>query len=197
MKRLFALAVLTGVLVAALGVTAQAGSKTRTFYLHWDDPAGDCAGPQFMDTLDAPDSGDGCGFAVQMTGVNEVLGASGQAYLSRSWSATKGVPLVLDTSRPLTGLFAVNGFFHPIQAGQAVLDIEVSSSLGTLAELSETYTVTPAGGNVIEIEVDLPAKFNKKKLTSLTVTLTMRGVAVGQHYVDLERNPAHLVVPTF
>ena len=197
MKKFLALAVLTGVLVAALGVTAQAGSKTRTFYLHWDDPAGDCAGPQFMDTLDGPDSGNGCGFAVQMTGVNEVLGASGQAYLSRAWSATKGVPLVLDTSRPLTGLFAVNGWAHPIQAGNAILDIEVSSSLGTLAELSQSYTVTPAGGNVIEIEVELPSKFNKKKLTSLTVTLTLRGHAVGQHYVDLDTNPAHLVVPTF
>lgn len=196
MKRLLTLAVLTGVLVAALGVTAQAGSKTRTFYLHWDDPAGDCTGPQFMDTADVPDSGNGCGFAVQLTGANEVLGGAGQGYLSRSWSATKGVPLVLDTSRPLTGVFAVNGWAHPVQAGNAVLDITVTSSIGTLAELSEAYTVTPAGGNVIEISVKLPAKFNKKKLTSLTVTLTMRGVAVGQHFVDLDTNPAHIVVPT-
>ena len=197
MKRLLTLAVLTGVLVAAFGVTAQAGSKTRTFYLHWDDPAGDCAGPQFMDTADVVDSGNGCGFAVQMTGINEVLGTAGAGYLSRAWSATKGVPLVLDTSRPLKGLFAVNGWAHPIQAGQAVLDIEVSSSAGTLAELSEAYTVTPAGGNVIEFEAKLPAKLNKKKLTSLTVTLTIRGHAVGQHYIDLESNPAHIVVPTF
>ena len=196
MKRLLTLSVLTGVLVGALGVTAVAGSKTRTFYLHWDDPESNCGGPQFMDTLDAPDSGNGCGFTVQMTGVNEVLGTSGQGYLSRAWSATKGVPFVLDTSRPLTGLFRVRSFFLEVQAGQAVLDIEVSSSAGTLAELSQTYTVTPAGGNVIEIEVELPTKFHKRKLTSLTVTLTMRGLAVGQHHIDLEENPARIVVPT-
>lgn len=201
MKKLLTIAVLTGVLVAALGLPAQAGSKTRTFYLHWDDPASDCAGPTFMDVTDVPDSGNGCGYAVQMTGINEVLGASGQGYLSRDWSATKGVPFVLDTSRPITGLFAINGFFHPVQVGNAVLDIKVTASIGgrgeTLVEVSQPYTVTPAGGNVVEISVDLPKKLNKKKATSLTLSATIRGHAVGQHYIDLDTNPAHLVIPTF
>ncbi len=191
------------VMLSSLLVTPVVQSATgtsRTFFLHWDSPAGDCEGPKYMDLIDGPDSGDGCGYVVQMTGINEVFGATGlQPLLSHDYSATDGVPFVLDASKPITGVFQVNGWAHPLHAGNSVLDVKVSGMAGrseTLVEETLESTVTPAGGNVFEISVRPGKKLHGKKFTSLTVSVVIRGVAVGHHYIDLEDNPAHLVIPT-
>src|SRR5688500_959251 len=139
MKKLLLGTAMTAVLLASIApVTAKpmAASKaaTRTFYLHWDDPNGDCAGPTSLSTVDGVDSGDGCGYAVQLTGANEVLGSSGQGYLERAWGATDGVPFVLDATKPITGLFSVNGWFHPVQAGNAILDVTITGMVGSRLE---------------------------------------------------------------
>lgn len=175
-------------------VEAKKPAKERTFYLHFPSDGGTC-GTSFMD-LDKDLKDSGCGYTAQPA--NELLYAAGDP-LSRDWPAADGVPFKLDTSQPLTAKLALNSLFGTAAIGQGIVELKVSGSIGgdfvTLAEDTVELIMGPPGSNVAEFEIELPKKLNGKKVTSLSATTLVRGVN-NFHYFDLERDPAHIVIPT-
>lgn len=194
MRKALILALIAGMLAGAT-VTADAKKRkprpvTMKYFLHYPaDSAGNC-GTTYMDLKDTPDSG--CGYIFQPA--NEALHQTGSPLLGE-WPASGGFPFKLNTAKPLTGEFQLMNFLGLPAQGYAILDYELSGTVGgkpvTLAKKTLELAMVAPGSNVAEIKVKLPKKLHNKPVTGLHLTTNVRG-ASNFHYFELDENGAFI-----
>jgi hypothetical protein len=184
--------IITILLAAAVGTAflipaADAGSKTRSFFLRWDDDGAGGCGPFYLSTKDLPDSAGTCWYTFQPA--QEVLTAAGMQ-LVREWSTTDGVPFTMGAG-DLHGEITMNA---RVSAG-TTLDLEVRSNLGTIATESLSFSTTPVGPTqTLEFDVSIPKKMIGKKVTGVTLSTTVRGVMV-TGWIELDNPPSFITFP--
>jgi hypothetical protein len=215
MKRTLVAILVLGLLGGSLATVAEAKKKKpkklvpaeQKYFLHWKGdgatPPG-CTDIVYMDLQDT--AGDaGCSDSTQVA--QEVFDQTGQELVSTTYPATEGVPLTLDASRHLTGTIVLTGTV----TANASAQLELSGTVGgadTVVATGETTTGNgalsnnpsgliqlPGPGAVLPVDIALDTAFDKKLVTALTLKVTIRGVHRGG--VDYERQPSHIIVPTF
>jgi hypothetical protein len=170
-------------------------ASTRQFFLRQDACGTDSNNPH-LSVRQGRDGGNGCGYVTQPA--NEVLHTLGEA-LTWSYTSADGVPFTLDTAGRLTGTIVVTSGFKTA-VGQATTEVTVTGVSGTrtltLGTVSKTYLVTPTQASYeIPLDVDVDDAVGQAALSSLTVDVVMRGVAVPIHgYVELN-GKSFLTVP--
>lgn len=113
------------------------------------------------------------------------LNAAGSAagYVDHVYTASDGVPFQLNAKKPLTGTITMrNG--NSVGAGMAGVTLTLTGETGgeeaTIATWeSEAFPIVPAAVHTLEYEAEIDKKLNKKKFTSLTLTVTPTGATVG------------------
>ena len=197
-KTFLTLGLITGLLFGSLGVADAAKRKptTKKFYLHYPAEGGTC-GTRFMDIVDSPDSG--CGFTFQAA--NEVFVQTGaQEPLTADWMAAKGLPLVLNGSKPITASIGLASFVGTPSAGAAKLHLVLEGTAGgqliTLIDETKEMQLTGQAGQTFDFSVKPPKSANGKKLTSLVAYTTVHGVS-NTHGIELDSPAAFISVPTY
>lgn len=211
------LAMLAGALVApadakkkkkkAPAPVALTASESK-FFLRWpDDGAGGCAGVPYMSIVDG-EKATTCSNSAQPA--QEALAAVGQDLVSYLFPAKDGVPATLDASRKITGEMVLRGTITAQAYVQLTLTGTVDGAEVTIAE-GETTKGNGAVSNsasqsgvrqdlpgpaaVVPVELAIDPALDKKTVTSLTLTATIRGVHRGGF--DYDRTPSHIIIPTF
>lgn len=127
------------------------------------------------------------------------LNAAGSAagYVDHVYTASDGVPFLLDAKKALTGTVTMrNG--NSAGAGQAGVTLTwVGETGGEETEIavweSEPFQIVPAGVQSLEYEADIDDSLYKKKFTSLKLTVTPTGQTVGLYgTVDHDGPPISL-----
>lgn len=218
MRKAIVTALVLGLVAGTIALPAEAKKKKRKrivvmqpaeskFFLHWDPdgsvPQEGCTNVTYMDTEEKV--GTTCSDSTQVA--QEVLIAAGQEPVTYSFPATGGIPLILDSSRKLTGEMVLRGTF----TAEAYVELILTGSVGgTEVEIAtgQTGVGNGAASNTVGGTVDLPGPaaalpfeldvnpaVNKLEATTLTLTATIRGVHRGGF--DFHRTPSHLIIPTF
>lgn len=207
MRKLIVLGLVMGLLVGSIGLAEAAKKKPAAHKLFLRDDNG-CDGPPGGGYLSLKDGADqGCWYVDSGPAYDAVVatGLLTEDQLSQTYTARDGLPFVLDASKPLvaeisttSGSCAEEGVCSPAQlgAGQATLKVKVLGFIGgtekELANVSESFVVTPGSSHTSVFEVELDPSLNKKKVASLRVTTYLAGVAVGHGIIELD-NPASFV----
>src|SRR3954451_19025794 len=84
--------------VTGTAAFAAVTQKNTTFYLRRDDCGGAADNPH-LSVTSATDGGDGCG----IIGGQGALGAAAPGLTATDYPTVDGMPLILDTSKPITG----------------------------------------------------------------------------------------------
>jgi hypothetical protein len=104
-------------------------------------------------------------------------------YSDHVYTASDGVPFLLDAKKALTGTITMrNG--NSVGAGQAGVTLTlVGETGGEETQIatweSETFTIVPAAVQTLNYEAEIDDKLYKKKFTSLKLTVTPTGTTVG------------------
>jgi hypothetical protein len=129
---------------------------------------------------------------------------------SRWWDTIDGIPIVLDTSKHITGeLFtsgtecAAAGACSPttISAGEMTFDIRVIGETGgeevEIGTYTETFSVAPGTVHTVKVDVPIDAAHAGKVFDSVTMITFQHGDSVG-HGVIKSNAPtsSYVVVPT-
>jgi hypothetical protein len=219
MKRVVVVLVAMGLLAGALVAPADAKKKKKKpppaatlvpgelkYFLHYPadgaTPEG-CTAATHMDLKDSP--GDtGCSYTFQAA--QEAFSAAGQELLAYSFPATEGTPFILDASRKLTGEITLRGTVSLNTNAEITLSGTVGGNSVTLAE-GETAAGNGALSNsaqgqnlpgpavTVPVDLDIDKALDKLEVTTLMLTVTIRGVHRGG--IDYERTPSHIVLPIF
>ena len=217
MKRLIVIGLVATLAVGMFG-TAEAAKKKKKkkapvpvavdqkFYLH--DTS--CDDPNTMSLTDHPDNS--CWYVDSGVLYDVVAGAGllGPEDLGQSWTASEGVPLTLDATKPITGEIStssgqclVDGGCSPagLGAGLATLDVfvfgDVNGAETELGTFTETYPVAPGQTHTSKIEIKLDPALDKAQLGSLRVLTYLHGAAVGHGVIELENPASFVTVPSF
>lgn len=135
-----------------------------------------------------------------------------RADAERVWDAIDGIPITLDSSKPITGSIWTSGLACAvggvpcspagIAIGEMITDITVVGKIGDqeikIGEQEETYQVVP--GTVQEIKVNIPidAALNGKTLDSIEVRTWQHGESVGHGVINMNGETSSFVsIPTF
>lgn len=219
MKRAIVVLVALGLLAGALTAPVEAKKKKKNpgtpvvtlvpaelkYFPHYAPdgatPEG-CTGAQSMDLKDTVDTT--CSNSSQAA--QEVYAAAGQELISYTYPATEGTPFILDASRKLTGEITLRGTISVNAKAQIQLVGTVAGAEAVIAE-GESATGNGAVSNsaqgvelpgpavTVPIDIELDKALDKLEVTTLSLTITVRGVHRG--HVDLDRNPTHIIVPIF
>ncbi|HEX2295404.1 MAG TPA: hypothetical protein VHN37_08860 [Actinomycetota bacterium] len=129
---------------------------------------------------------------------------------SRWWDTIDGVPLVLDTSKRITGEIFTAGTScaaagvcspTPLSAGEQVFEITVIGETGgeevEIGTYTETFTVGPGVTHAVKVDVAIDQAHAGKVFDSITMITYQRGNSVG-HGVIKSNAPtsSYIVVPT-
>lgn len=216
MKRQIAVALILGLLVGAGALPAEAKKKKKKppvvtlvpaeakYFLHWEtDGTATGCGEVYMSLTDS--TGDStCSTTTQAA--QEVLMAAGEDPITTVFIARDGVPVTLDASRKLTGEIVLRGTVSVDAYVEVLLtgtvggaEVEIATgeteSGDGAASNSVQGTPLPGPAVVLPIEFDMNAAVDKLQASALTLTVTIRGVHRGG--IDYERNPSHIIIPTF
>lgn len=176
------------------------------YFLHWPSdgatPEG-CAGVTNMSIEDT--AGDTtCSYVFQVA--QEALAAAGEDLLAYTYPAADGVPFILDASRKLTGEIVLRGTITANSYVQLSLTGTVDAAPATLAE-GDTATANGALSNsaqgqqlpgpaaVIPVDLEIDSALDKKQVTALMLTVTIRGIHRGG--VDYEVTPSNIIIPSW
>ncbi|MFN2594875.1 MAG: hypothetical protein ABR579_08315 [Actinomycetota bacterium] len=184
------------------------------YYLH-QNTCGDAAGDQTtMSTTDDTDAGTGCGAAeagiiteiYEQTGVtppdNPVQNSGPD---TTTWTATDGIPFVLDGSKEIKGKIAISDFCcgDPVgaSAGQATFVATVSGTTnGEVKEIGTatvSYLVTPNQyTTIVDFSIKPDASLDKASFTTLSLATTIRGETVLHGWYSLDDPSSFITVPT-
>lgn len=115
-----------------------------------------------------------CAETVSLTPVAE------EQALGTTYPAEDGIPLTLDASRPITGVVSVVSYAGQSGAGTGAglttIDISLTGGTQTLGSTTVTYTATPAQYRYNTTwSITPPANLDKKDLSSLALTIKVRG----------------------
>ncbi len=211
MRKLFSVVVLAAVVGGIVGATpASAGlvGKTSKFYLR-DDNA--CENPNYLSRKDGPDSGCWQSDSFLNEPIISQAGLIDRDAIADHFEARDGVPLILNAKKAITGtLVTYSGSCidasvpcSPVGlgAGQAQVDVIVRGYIGgaevLLGEQTSTFEVVPGDPHTTEVNIELDDALNKKKLTSLRVSVFFHGVAIFHSGVNLDDPASFINVPTF
>jgi hypothetical protein len=209
MRKAIVIALVGGLVAGSLVAPAAAKKKKKAkppaqvaselkYYLHWDgDGSMDCDGMIHMNLQDTEDPGSGCEDLTLPA--QEPLIAAGQPPKSRDWPADEGLPVVLDTTRKITGEITLRGG----GGAQARIDVTLTGTTGgesiviaTGSTQSVNFAVTgQTGPQVLKFEVAPDGAVKGKTFESLVLNTAVRGVTAAA-YIDLENPPSFIVVPT-
>lgn len=129
---------------------------------------------------------------------------------SRWWDTIDGTPIVLDTTKKITGEIFTSGTScavsggcspTPISAGTMTFDIRVIGETGgeevELGTYTETYSVGPGTTYTVKVDVPIDAAHAGKVFDSITVVTYQHGNSVG-HGVIKSNAPtsSYVVIPT-
>ena len=104
-------------------------------------------------------------------------------YSDHVYTASDGVPFVLDAKKALTGTITMrNG--NSVGAGSAGVTLTLTGETGgketTIATWeSESFLMYPTAVQTLDYEAEINDKLNRKKFTSLVLTVTPTGTTVG------------------
>lgn len=193
-RKSLAVAILTGIVFAALGapMTAQSKTKELKLFLRWDDDGAGGCGATYLSPEDAPDAGSGCAFIFQPA--QEVFAASGQPVLTHEWPGLLEKPVTIKAGKAV-GSFMVSAYV----AAQSTLELELRASTAngsvTIGSfVSDPFNVAPTQMVPVEFELDIPKALVNKKITSLSMSTTFRG-ASAQTYIELDNPAAYITLP--
>lgn len=179
----------------------------RTFYVR-AGCSGDTGEPRL--SVIRGESEGACVPAASVTPIAEIARALDLSPTAMHFRAVDGVPFALDASRLLTGVVTMVSYccepgMPGVGAGQTTVDITVTgwirdrrsvSSEHVLGNTSVTYTATP-----LEMfyqsdwAIDLPARFDRKDVWGLTLTLDVHGVNAMHGFVA--SNLTYLTSPIY
>lgn len=215
-KKLIALALLGGMIAGSLSMADAATRKKRkivkyipqdrTFFLRRDDCGTETDNPH-LSVIDDVDGGTGCGSAGAGLPEEVIINADGAPIFQSVFPALDGVPALLDATKDIEGAITVQSYqgdsANPggLSAGQANMEILLTGTVGqetvTLGSASEEYLVTPDKNSyVVEFTLDVDDALNKKKLTSLELTLVQRGATLMHGFVELDDPASSFTIGT-
>lgn len=178
----------------------------RRFYVR-----GGCDGdpaPPRLSAVRGDDAG-ACMTYASVTPAADVARALGVP-TSVQFSTVDGVPIALDSDRPLTGMLAMASFccepgMPGVGAGQTTVDIIVTGRIRNeenvskqhfLGQTSVTYTATPMETFYRnEWSIELPKRYDRKDVWDVTLTLDVHGVNAMHGFVV--SNLTHLTAPIY
>lgn len=219
MKKLLVVALAVGLVGTSMVGPSVAGKKKKKpkqppvatpvatpVTLFFSNTSGGCTAEGYVMVLVEPTEGSNCGSAFSGP-VNEALVQAGEAPATLTYSATEGLPFVLDATQKITGTIQVMSFTRgeapqPVATGPTTMVAEIfgetggeTKSLG-VAELS--YTVTPAQKDYpVEIEIAPPGELDKAEFTSLSISLYNRGAAPLHGWYRAVAPASKITVPTW
>ncbi len=198
------------VAAAALGTAAQAAPPKKKklvpteskFYFR----ANGCGPTQEAGRLEpksGADSSTGCGIIGGLP-VDEVIHQVEGSTPMDFKTGKKGVPVILDSSRKITGVVATQSWIDPAVGGVGKVEVDLALSgvttSGKLISFGATTVTADAapttGVTTIPFEVAVPAAAGKLAFKSLTVAVSTRGANFNmnaQHY----DGDAWVVYPSF
>lgn len=211
MRKFVSVVVLAAVVAGIVGVTpASAGLVAKSSKFFFRDDNG-CESPNYLSRKDGPDNG--CWQFDSF--LNEPV-ISQAALLDRDaiadhFEARDGVPLTLNAKKAITGTLVTysGSCFDPtvpcapvgVGAGQAKVDVIVRGFIGgtevLLGEQTSTFEVVPGDPHTTEVKIELDDALNKKKLTSLRVSVFFHGAAIFHSGVNMDDPASFVNVPTF
>ncbi|HVF53745.1 MAG TPA: hypothetical protein VNC78_09100 [Actinomycetota bacterium] len=133
---------------------------------------------------------------------------TGREEATRLWDAVDGIPMTLDASKNITGSIWTQGGECPVADpapcspvglgfGEVVVDIAiVGTSAGAeviIAELSESYSVTPGSPHEIALDVDIDAALQGKVLDTFEVRTWIHGMSVGHGVIKTNGDTSSVV----
>ena len=121
-------------------------------------------------------------------------------FVPATYPATDGVPFILDAKRAITGVITMRSA-NGVGAGAATVTVELLGETGgeevAIGQYVGEYDAAPNGTYTFEYEIDSDNALNRKKFTSLSMTVTPAGETVGNPAViEHDTPPAHIVLPT-
>lgn len=216
-RKVLALGLMLGMVAGSLSVADAAKKKKKkkivkylptetSFFLRRDDCGGDADNPR-LSVIDDVDGGTGCGSAWAGLVEEFFINADGAPFAPTVFPAADGIPKLIDASRDIEGAITVQSFQgraeNPggLSAGQANLEILITGTVGgesvTVGSTSAEYVVTPASNTyVVEFTADVDDALQKKKLTSLELTLVQRGATALHGFYELDDPASFFVLPT-
>ena len=219
-KNVAVIGLVAGLIVGSLAVSAEAKKKPKKkpkkktvtkivpvdakFFLR----RADCGGADDqvrLSIVDGTDEGNGCGSYLQGSG-NEVMIAAGdpEGLVDVIWTATDGIPFVLDVSKELKGAITLESDGLPpafIGAGPAELEVILTGTSGgatkTLGSAVIEHTVTPGeGSHTYEFSLKLDAALAKAQFSSLDLVTRVRGAAANHGFFELDDPASYITIPT-
>lgn len=185
-------------------------SVDQKFYLRQDGDSCSAA-HNFLSLTDGPDLACFLVFGGAVYTANEAVsdGSGGQVPVavsgSETWAMEDSLPIVLDTTKHLTGELVVRG--GEIQdpapsasAGEAMfgMDItgEVAGEVKEIGTVEEDWTTSPGDKHVVKVDIAIDPAFAGVAFDSITLDTYMRGASIGPHTVELDNPAAYLIFPT-
>lgn len=135
-------------------------------------------------------TGDAC--VEDPNGVNRCAVASRET-ATRYFDAVDGIPIVLDTTKPITGSIWTEGGTCPVGGvpcspagigiGETTFDVSLVGKIGeeeiTIGELSETYQVQPGTVHEVKLNMKIDPALAGKVFDTIDLRTWQGGVAVG------------------
>lgn len=126
----------------------------------------------------------------------------------QEWPAIDGVPLKLDTSKPITGeiytegLFPLVGDYPGVSAGQVHLTIQFVGETGgeekVLGEFVDEFTAVPGSDpHLSEVEIALPAELEGAEFSSIKMRTRFGGASVGHGVLKLDDPSSFVKIPVW
>ena len=131
---------------------------------------------------------------------------------TRYWDAIDGIPITLDSSKPISGSIWTSGASCAVSGvpcspagvslGEMITVVTVVAKVGdeeiTIGEQEETYQVQP--GTVQEIKVNIPidAALNGKTFDSIELRTWQHGKSAGHGVINTNGDTSsYISIPTF
>lgn len=194
---------LAGSVALGSAASAERAPKTSptssTFYLA-QDGCGAEAGAGRLEVKAVTSSATGCG-TIGGLPIDEVIyQAEGPAYDVYS-TVGKGLPIVLDASKKVTGQIAagdwigVTGGFGAVDVDVALLGVTVDGRTIDFGTATGSTTAQASATSEVPFELAVPAAANGAALKSLELSVSVHGANVGMSSKQLDGD-SYLVVPT-
>ncbi|HET7482507.1 MAG TPA: hypothetical protein VFK89_06550 [Actinomycetota bacterium] len=223
MKKILVVALAATLVLGALA-PAQAKKKKKhrkptvtsvdqKFFMRRDDCGGDADNTR-LSLLDGPDTA--CWFVdagIAYEAIDQAAGAGAPFDSSVLWEqypAADGVPLTLDTSRPITGEITLYGgdcvqdpACSPagLTAGQATFRVRVIGTVAgedkELGTFEDTFTSTPGSTHTSKVSIQVDPSFDKVTFEALRLEVFKGGEAYGPGGIEYDSPASFLAIPSW
>jgi hypothetical protein len=212
-KKTIAVALALGLIGGAMMGSAEAAKRKKKpvqvdqqMFLVGDGCDADVRGISLTDTADVHTCAYFEGGALAEFG-EPALSAAGRAVWIE-WPALDGVPLKLDTSKPITGeiythgIFPLVGDFPGVAAGNAKLTVQLVGETGgeekVIGEFVEEFLATPSPTpHLSNVEITPDAALSGVEFTTLRLRTRIGGASAGQVFYKLDNPNSFISIPTF